>query len=1120
MPGHSHNEASIIDNLSSARRPFTSLLIANRGEIAIRIARASAELGLRTVAVYSTDDQTSLHRFAAVRAVALPGTGSAAYLDIEAVVAAALESGCEAIHPGYGFLSENAEFARRCRQAGLVFVGPSPELLALFGDKTKARELARQLDVPILRGTAGPTSLTQAREFMASLGSQARLMIKAVAGGGGRGMRVVEDPQGLEQAYARCQSEARAAFGQSDVYVEQLIERARHIEIQIIGDGSTVSQLGERDCSVQRRHQKLIEIAPSPWLRSDLRGRITAAALRMARATNYCSLGTFEFLVDGAAQEDEGEFFFIEANPRLQVEHTITEEVTGIDLVQSQIRIAMGADLQELGLLQANLPAPRGFAIQFRVTMESMGAGSPSDEANRLLTFDLPSGPGIRVDTFACAGFAPSHQFDSLLAKLIVSGPSFNAASQRGYRALCEFRIEGLPNNLAFLRNLACHAGFLDASITTRFIDTHLLELAASPSESHPQLHAPSVSPHPSLPANANQRAIAETGTLGAPLRGTVIEVSVQQGDRVAEGQPLVIVDAMKMEHVVAAPFAAVVRSVVAVPGLAVALGDVLLCLDADTNEAAIDQVAQVEPIALGGLRADLVEAIERHASTLDAARPDAVARRRKTGQRTARENLEQLCDEGSFLEYGALAVAGQRSTRAFEALRQISPADGFVYGLASINAARFGPVRSRCLVAAYDYTVFAGTQGYIGHKKHDRLLELAVTLRIPLVLFAEGGGGRPADSDNIGGVNLANPTFWHIGKLSGLIPLVGIVSGRCFAGNAVLLGCCDVIIATENATVGMGGPVMIEGAGLGVFTPEEVGPAAMHEQRGSVDLLVRDEIQAAEVARLYLSYFQGSVTQWSMADQSALREVIPLRRTRAYDVRRVIELIADTDSVLELRAAFGAAAVTALIRLEGRPVGLIANNPQHNAGAIGSDEADKLTRFIQLCDAFDLPIVSLCDTPGFMVGPEAEKTAQIRHCSRIFVTAANVTVPLLTIVLRKAYGLGGQAMAGGSFHKSSMMTVAWPTAEFGSMGLEGQVRLGYRAELEAIADPVQRQARFQTLVDQLYERGKAVNVAPFLSIDDVIDPAQSRTWLIAGLQSAPLPAPRMGRKRANVDSW
>jgi acetyl/propionyl-CoA carboxylase alpha subunit/acetyl-CoA carboxylase carboxyltransferase component len=1117
-------EASIIASPTPTARPFRSVLIANRGEVAVRIARAAAELGLRTVAVCSRDDAASPHAWAADERVELAGSGPAAYLDIDAMVAVAVRTGCEAVHPGYGFLSENAAFGRRCLDAGLVFVGPSPDVLELFGDKLRARAFARSLGVAVLPGTEGPCTLEQAAAFLAGLGAGGKAMIKAVAGGGGRGMRAVDSLTALQAAYPRCRSEAQSAFGLPDVYLEALVDRARHVEVQILGDGTAVAHLGERDCSLQHRHQKLVEIAPSPWLPSGLRDALQQAALRLARASGYRGVGTMEFLfgesLPGGASEG---YAFIEANPRLQVEHTVTEAVTGVDLVQTQLRLAMGETLEELGLDEGRAPAPRGCAIQYRITMDPVVAQPELAGSGCLDAFDLPGGPGVRVDSFGCVGYAPSPQFDALLAKLVVSAGSFEAAARRGQRALGEFRIAGVSHNLRFLRNLACHAELLAGRIDTTFIDRHRDTLAGAQAAAQPDRHAPLPStPRQAAATGGASTAASGPGDLVAPLRGTVLELAVTVGQPVAAGQALAVLDALKMEHVLEAPAAGRVTEVLVSAGQAVGQGEMLMRIDLD--EAIDGQVLQELPDAAEGQpsapRADLLEVAERHALTFDAARPDAVRRRRRTGQRTARENLDDLCDEGSFLEYGGLAVAGQRSTRSFEDLQRISPADGFIYGLATVNAERFGPVRSRCLVAAYDYTVFAGTQGYIGHKKHDRLLELAASLRVPLVLFAEGGGGRPADSDNIGGVNLANPTFWHFGKLSGSMPLVGIVSGRCFAGNAVLLGCCDVIIATANATVGMGGPAMIEGAGLGVFTPEEVGPAQVHERSGAVDVLVRDEAEAVAVARRYLGYFQGPLADWTAADPTLLREVIPTRRTRAYDVRRVIDLLMDTDSVLELRPRFGGAAVTALARLEGRPVGVIASNPMVNAGALGSDESDKLARFMQLCDGFDLPIVSLCDTPGFMVGPQAETTAQIRHCSRIFVTAANVTVPILTVILRKAYGLGGQAMAGGSFHKSSMMTVAWPTAEFGSMGLEGQIRLGYRAELEAIADPAARQARYQALVDGLYQRGKAVNVAPFLSIDDVIDPAQTRRWLVAGLQSYPPPPPREGRKRPHIDAW
>ncbi|HPA89158.1 MAG TPA: carboxyl transferase domain-containing protein [Quisquiliibacterium sp.] len=1124
--------------------PIDTILIANRGEIAVRIARAATELGLRSVAVFSDDDAHALHRRVADADHPLGLAGAAAYLDIDRILAAAREHACRAVHPGYGFLSENADFARRCAQAGLVFIGPSPEVLDLFGDKVRARDVARAHDVPVAAGTAGPVTLDEARAFMDGLGEGAAVMIKAVAGGGGRGMRRVEHPDQLADAYARCRSEARAAFGRDEVYVEALIRHARHIEVQIVGDGRTVVALGERDCSVQRRHQKIVEIAPSPSLSQAMRMQLAQAATRMAGAVAYRGVGTFEFLVDA----DTDRFVFMEANPRIQVEHTVTEAVMGVDLVQCQIRLAQGATLADVGLHPDHLPTPRGMALQLRINMEAPGpavgatgaapgAAGADGAPGTLTVFDLPSGPGIRVDTFGYSGFAPSQRFDALLAKLIVHHPStrFEDVVDRAYRALSECRIAGVATNIGFLQNLLRHPVFRAGAVTTRFVDEHLAELAAHDDGRHRRRY---FEPAPSgagtgVGAGAGQGSGSDAALrraagaahavdpdcVVAPTRGSVVEISVTVGERVRTGQQVAVLDAMKMEHVVEAPHAGIVREILSERAQVLEPGAPIVRVERDDADDGTRLEADVETPA-GAIRTDLQDVIARYARTLDAARPAAVAKRRKTGQRTARENLEDLCDPGTFAEYGALAVAGQRSKLSYDELLDISPADGFIYGLASVNGAHFGPERSRCMVASYDYTVFAGTQGFIGHKKHDRMFQLAESARLPVVVFTEGGGGRPADTDNIGGVNLANPTFWNFGRLSGLVPLIGIASGRCFAGNAALLGLCDVVIATRDASIGMGGPVMIEGAGLGVVKPDEVGPARMHAETGVVDILVDDEAEAVRQAKKYLSYFQGPLADWTCADQARLRDVIPERRTRAYDIRRVLDLLADDDSVLELRPAFGVGIVTALVRIEGRPIGVIANNPKHQAGAIGADESDKLTRFIQLCDAFDLPIVSLCDTPGIMVGTDAERTALVRHASRIFVTASNITVPFFTIVLRKAYGLGAMAMAGGSFHMSSFFTVSWPTGEFGSMGFEGQIRLGYRNELEAIADPVARQKRFQELVDGLYAHGKALNIAPFLSVDAVIDPAESRRWILRGLDAFP-PAPRReGRKRPNIDAW
>ncbi len=412
---------------------------------------------------------------------------------------------------------------------------------------------------------------------------------------------------------------------------------------------------------------------------------------------------------------------------------------------------------------------------------------------------------------------------------------------------------------------------------------------------------------------------------------------------------------------------------------------------------------------------------------------------------------------------------------------------------------------------------MFAGTQGVAGHRKLDRMLALAREHRLPVVLFAEGGGGRPNDTDVHTASGLDTTSFHAFAALSGLVPTVGIVAGRCFAGNAALLGCCDVIIAAENSTIGMGGPAMIEAGGLGSFAPEQVGPIDVQSKNGVVDIRVRDEIEAVAAAKRYLSYFQGPLGHFECADQSALRNVLPEQRRRTYKVRPIVELLADTGSVLELRREFGRSMVTALARIEGRSVGVIATDLTHLAGAIDSDAADKAARFLQLCDAFGLPIISLCDTPGFMVGPPAEATGLVRHAARLFVAAASLSVPFFTIVLRRGYGLGAQAMAGGHTH-APFFTAAWPSAEFGAMSLEGAVRLSMRKQLEAIADPEQRERTLQAFVAVAYERGKALNLASLLEIDAVIDPADTRAWLIRGLRSVPAVV-RTERRRV-IDPW
>jgi acetyl/propionyl-CoA carboxylase alpha subunit/acetyl-CoA carboxylase carboxyltransferase component len=1089
---------------------FKNLLIANRGEIAIRIARAANELGIATTAIHAADDARSLHVKAADQALALAGSGPKAYLDTAAILEAARAAGCDAIHPGYGFVSESAAFARACAQAKIVFVGPSAEALEIFGDKANARVLAAKKRIPVLAGVKGGATLAEMEQFFSGLPKGAAMMIKAVAGGGGRGMRLVREASQIGTAYAAAAREARAAFGESALYAEILIERARHIEIQVAGDKTGVLVVGDRDCSLQRRRQKVIEIAPAPNLDPGLRDRLYEAAATLAAAVRYRTLGTIEFLVD----QDGGAFAFIEANARLQVEHTVTEEVTGVDLVQAQIRLAAGETLAAIGL--AATPSPIGFAVQARVNLETLTADGDASPAEGVITvYQPPSGPGVRVDGCGYAGYAANPNYDSLLAKVIARAPTLAAAAHRAARALAEFHIEGVATNAGVLRAILAEPAVATGEATTRFVEDNAAALiaAAADLETRAFEGAAARGPGPS-PAVSPFRALEGAVALGASLQATVGSIDVAAGDLVRPGQAVAILEAMKMEHVVTAPLGGRVAEVCVVKGEVLAKDQPILFIAPEpTAVAAFEDAAVVDP---DFIRPDLAEALERWRITRDEARPDAVARRRKRGQRTARENIDDLVDPGTFLEYGAFALAAQRRRRTVEELIAMSPADGLVCGVGAVNGALFGPERARCAALAYDFTVFAGTQGHMNHRKTDRLLEIVEDQALPVVWFAEGGGGRPGDTEGGGASGLATPSFKAFARLAGVVPKIAVVSGRCFAGNASFAGLSEILICTEDCNIGMGGPAMIEGGGLGVFAPEDIGPMSVQTTNGVVDILAKDEADATGQAKRALSYFQGATSAWTTPDQRLLRQTVPENRLRVYDVRRVIETLADEASFLELRRGFAPGLITGFIRLEGRAMGVMANDPTHLGGAIDCDGADKGSRLLQLCEAFDLPVLSLIDTPGFMVGPDSEAQAAVRKTSRLFINAARLGTPMFAVVLRKAYGLGAQAMAGGST-QAPMFCAAWPTGEFGGMGLEGAVRLGYRRELEAQADPAARQALFDKLLGNLYAVGKAINVAAMLEIDAVIDPADTRRWILGGLRSC---RTRRAPARRFVDGW
>ncbi len=1106
---------------TSAAQPV--LLIANRGEIAIRIARAANELGWRTVGLVAQDDQDAQHACHMDVVQVLPGKGVPAYLHIAQVVEAALAQGCTHVHPGYGLLSENADFARACAAAGLVFVGPSPEVLDLLGDKAQARALARRCHVPVTEGIDSAVTLAQAQAFFAQLAehtAQPAMMIKALAGGGGRGMRIVEQADDIAPSFERCQSEALAAFGRGELYVEQLVRRARHIEVQVLGDGTgAVSHAWERDCTVQRNHQKLVEIAPAPGLDPALRQHLLDAAVTLAQAVQLRGLCTFEFLLD-LDHPGSSTYYFMEANPRLQVEHTVTEAITGLDLVQAQLQLSQGQTLADLQLQQPDIARPRGCAVQARINVERMGPdGRALPAGGTIRAYEPPAGPGIRVDGHGHAGMQPHPGFDTLLAKVIVHHPlGFDAALQRTRRALAEFRLDGADHNIAFVQALLAHEDMAAYRVSTRWLQLHVAALLQAANQ-QPRPRELQHAWHPDYVAAAPGSQAVPEGcvAVNASVPGSLVSLLAHPGDIVRAGQRLAVIEAMKMEFEIMAPQGGRVEAVLAEVGTVVNEGQALLALDPSGDDGQA-HVAQEQALDPDHIRPDLAEVIERHAVTLDERRPEAVARRHAKGHRTARENVGDFLDEGSFIEYGALALASQRIRHKEAELIQRSPADGLIAGLGTVNAAQFGEQAARCMVLAYDYTVFAGTQGIINHKKTDRMLHLALQRQLPLILWAEGGGGRP--NDEYPGVSLLdNMTFLGLARLSGQAPTIAIVNGRCFAGNASLAGCCDVIIATRDTTIGMAGPAMIEGGGLGKFEPEEVGPVSMQAPNGVIDIVVDKEQDAIQVAQQYIGYFQGRTSDWQCADQRTLRHVVPEKRTRVYDVREVIHTVCDTASVLELRRDFAPGMITALARIEGRPVGLIANDPRHLGGAIDAPGADKAARFMQLCDAYDIPLIALCDTPGFMVGPDAEKTATVRHFSRMFLAAASLSVPYFTVVLRKGYGLGAQAMTAGSLLAPDF-TVAWPTGEFGPMGFEGAVRLGFSKQLDAIEDPVQRQQLFDGLVAAAYQKGKALNMAAHLELDDVIDPADTRRWLVRGLAAMPEPVPRSGRKRPFVDAW
>ena len=1116
------------------------VLIANRGEIAIRIAKAAAGLGMESVGVYAPVDALSLHTRCTSQARELPGGQGPvqAYLDAEALVEVALDAGCDCVHPGYGFLAENAPFAALCAAKGLAFVGPRPETLALFGDKVRARALARSLGIPVVPGSGEPLTNSEAAvEAAEAIGYP--VMLKATAGGGGRGMRVVDSADDMAAAFDRCQGEAQAAFGDPSLFVEKLVQQPRHIEVQVLADSQgEVIHLHERDCSVQLRNQKLIETAPAPTLDEALRQRLLGDAIKLAEGASYLNAGTVEFLVSPEA----GEHFFIECNPRIQVEHTVTEQVTGVDLVEAQFQIAAGASLADLGLAdQSAVGVPRGFAVQARVNVQ--GAGTIS-------AYKEPSGPGVRVDAAGYLGYAPPPEFDPLLAKVVGTanfGAPFTAALERTRRALAEFHIAGLPTNLSALQAMLAHPDLLGGDARTTLL-TEEPGLLAPPSDAARQNGALALLEQAqlglradSLPASvstAHQPSqvpslVVEEGetAIECPMTGAVVEIRAAEGATVAAGDTLLVITAMKMESEVHAPCPGVVTQALALqPGDAVSAGQVLATITPAAGKQPSGEQRQ-EAETWAPLMAE-VAAIQRLArERLQPGSEDpGVVRQRRRGKLTCRERIDLLLDEGSFQEVGSLA--GFPSYDEDGNISAFTPAN---------HVGGWGRIDGRpAVVCADDFTSRGGhADGAIGAKS-TYLDRLSLEMRTPSVRLLDGssGGGsvaamvpqqrregESAAKESSGAIKAGRPRVAggggsflppHLGSSMyaehlSTVPVVNLLLGSVVGIGAAkaVLGHFSVMVRDIAQLFVAGPPVVSHAMGYDI-TKEALGGWHIHCRNGSVDNLAETEEEAAALTKRFLSYLPSSVYEPPPVQppdandppdrrDEELFTLIPRKRTTTFDMRRAIRLLADAGSFFEIGPLWGTDQITGFARMNGHPVGVLASDSQHvNGGALTADGCSKLTRHQDLCDLFHLPILNLVDNPGFAVGLEHETAGTIRRGGEWMIASAQATVPIFTVLMRRSFGVAGNNFA--SPRSRPSMRVAWPAADVGGIPPEGGIEAAYKRQLAEAEDP-------RALRDELMARieGARGSIGPLskFQIEELIDPRDTRRMICEWVRNA-----------------
>ncbi|WP_428122277.1 carboxyl transferase domain-containing protein [Candidatus Poriferisodalis sp.] len=1133
---------------------FDRVLIANRGEIAIRIAKAADALGIESVAVYAPVDERSLHLTAATTAAVLPdGDPLAAYLDMSALLVIAAEHGCDCVHPGYGFLAENAAFARACDEAGLAFIGPSSDTLELFGDKVRARTLAVSLGVPVVGGSPGAVAdAAAAADAAAEVGLP--VMLKAAAGGGGRGMRAVGRIEDVAEAFERCSGEATAAFGDGTVFVERLVDRPRHIEVQVLADlGGNVAHLHERDCSVQQRNQKVIEIAPALGLGDELRARLHADAVRLAAAANLVNAATVEFLVT----PETGEHYFIECNPRIQVEHTVTEQVTGVDLVEAQFRIAAGVSLGEIGIATFQLDAgdmagalaevgrhaiaPRGYAVQARVVATGSGAISAYQE---------PSGVGVRVDAAGYAGYAPPPHYDPLLAKVIGTGSTLDAAVARTSSALADFHIGQLPTNIGQLCEILDHPAVRSGDART----TLLAEMATAPGggagsangmrggaasrraallepASPGAAGAPVAVPASPLSTWPDRDLLDEETAIVSPLPASVVEVRASTGDFITAGQALVVLSAMKMETEITSPCDGTVSALRDLqPGDQLATGDVLAVVMTGTAAGGADTAGTTlsgwEPLLDG------VQTLQRLAE--ERLGPDSdepgVVRQRNRGKLHCRDRIRLLLDDGSFREVGSLA--GFASYDDEGEIAAFTPAN-HVGGTGRING-------SDVVVCADDFTSRGGhSDGAIGAKSFYLDL-LSTELGVPSIRLLDGssGGGSVASmvpeqrkegessaKESTGAIKAGRPRVTggggsflpsHLGSTEyaeqlATVPVINMLLGSVVGIGAAkaVLGHFAVMVRDISQLFVAGPPVVSHAMGYDI-TKEDLGDWRIHCTNGSVDNLAETEEEAAAMVRRFLSYLPSSVYETPPVlapdpddppdrQDDELLTLIPRKRTTTFDIRRGIELICDRGSFFEIGPLWGTDQVVGFARMHGYPVGVLASDSRHpNGGALTADGCDKLTRHIDLCDLFHMPILNLCDNPGFAVGVEHEIAGTIRKGATWMTAFAQAAVPIFTVLMRRSFGVAGNNYA--TPRRQNSARVVWPAADVGGIPPEGGIEAAYRRQLAEADDPVALRAELEARIEAA--RGPIGPLNRF-QIEEMIDPRETRRLICEWIEGA-----------------